>query len=178
MRGSLRTPALIFALAGLIGFARSSMDFFEPAYYSPSSPLDYSAAWLTSLFVGLIAIGLALWAHRSPIRRGSWMLAIAALAFLTAGVGNVLEDVYRMKVGGDLFFAGFIVFPALLIAGAATLTVKHRLRWSGLLFLALAVGVSNPDVGGWWLAAASLIAAAYWINSQPPPGTPGQATIT
>ncbi len=146
------------------------MDFFEPAYYSPSSPLDYSAAWLTSIFLALVAVGLALWAYRSPIRRGSWILGIGALGLMTSGVGNVLEDVYSMKIGGELFFAGFIAFPAVLIAGVAALTVKDPFRWSGLLFLALAAGIFNPDAGGWWLAAVSLIAAAYWINSQAPRG--------
>ena len=106
------------------------------------------------------------------------MLAIAALGLMTSAVGNVLEDVYGIKVGSELFFAGVIAFPALLIAGVSALTVKDPLRWAGLLFLALAIGVSNPDRGGWWLAGISLVAAAYWINSEAPPGTPGQRTIT
>ena len=143
--------------------ARQAIELTEPAYYDPVTGLDFAAAWLTSIAGGMTAFALLLWWRRTPIRRGSWLLLIAALGFALSAVGNVLGDVFDLAVGDDLYFAGAVGFGATLLAGVLALTVRNPYRWSGLFLIGYAAGFAVPDLGGLWLAGVSFVAMGYWI---------------
>lgn len=164
MSQSFRTVAGLFGLAGLLTLIRQVVELSDPAYYNPVTTLDYVAAWLTSIAVGTTAVALLVWWRRTPIRRGSWLLMIAGLTFAVSAAGNLLEDVFDLAIGGDLFTAGIVGFGATILAGVLALTVSDPYRWSGLFLIGYAAGLGFPDSGGLWLAGASLIGMAYWIT--------------
>ena len=163
MRESFRPVARSFGLAGVLTLARQAIELTEPAYYDPVTGLDFVAAWLTSIAVGMTAVALVMWWRRTPIRRASWLLLIGALGFGLSAVGNVLGDVFDLAFGDDLFFAGAVGFGATLLAGVLALTVRNPYRWSGLFLIGYSAGFAFPDLGGPWLGGVSLVAMGYWI---------------
>jgi hypothetical protein len=118
----------------------------------------------TSIAGGTVAAAFAMWWRRSPIRRRSWLLLVASLAWALAAVGNLLGDVFDMPIGETLWTAEGIAFGLTLVAGAVALTVDSRWRWSGLFLIGYAAGFGLPDSGGLWLSGVSLIAMALWID--------------
>ena len=168
MSSNLCGPAVLFGLAGALTLAREVVGLADPAYYDPVTGLDYAAAWLTSLAGGVAAVALFVWWRRSPVRRGAWLLVIAAVAFVMSAFGNLAGDVFDIEVGDTFWTAGIFGFGATILAGAAALTVNDPYRWSGLFLIGYAAGWSFPDAGGLWLAGTSLIAMAYWITRASP----------
>jgi hypothetical protein len=176
MGRNLRPAAVLFGAAGTLTLIRQLIQYTDPAYYDPVTNLDYAAAWLTSIAGATLAAALAVWWRRSPIRRGSWLLLAASLAWAVFAVGNVLGDVYDMPIDDTLWTAGGIAFGLTLVVGVVALTVDSPYRWSGLFLIGYAAGFGLPDSGGLWLSGASLVAMGYWIErtaaktyrSQPP----------
>jgi len=161
---NLRPVAALFGVAGVLTLIRQLIEHTDPAYYNPVTNLDYAAAWLTSIAGGTVAAAFAMWWRRSPIRRGSWLLLVASLAWALAALGNVLGDVFDMSIGETLWTAGGVAFGLTLAAGLVALTVNSPYRWSGLFLVGYAVGWGFPDSGGLWLSGVSLVAMAYWID--------------
>jgi hypothetical protein len=164
MGRNLRPVTVWFGAAGVLTLIRQLIQHTDPAYYNPVTNLDYAAAWLTSIAGGTVAVAMALWWRRSPIRRGSWLLVVASLAWALAALGNVLGDVFDMSIGETLWTAGGIAFGLTLLAGVVALTVNSPYRWSGLFLIGYAAGWAFPDSGGLWLSGVSLIAMAFWID--------------
>lgn len=164
MSRSVRTVAVLFGAAGVLTLIRQLIQLTDPVYYSPVTTLDYAAAWLTSIAGGTVAVAMALWWWRSPIRRGSWLLLVASLGWALSALGNLLGDVFDMSIGEGLWTAGIVGFGVTLVAGVVALTVNSPWRWSGLFLIGYAAGWGFPDSGGLWLSGVSLIAMAYWID--------------
>ena len=164
MGRNLRPAVVLFGTGGVLTLIRQLIQHTDPAYYDPVTNLDYAAAWLTSIAGGTVAAAFAMWWRRSPLRRGSWLLLVASLAWALAALGNVLGDVFDMSIGETLWTAGMIAFGLTLIAGAVALTVNSPWRWSGLFLIGYAAGWAFPDSGGLWLSGVSLIAMAFWID--------------
>jgi len=153
-----------FIAAGTLTTARAFLELTEPAYYSPESFLDYAAVILTSLaLLGFAGGLLSMWGRR-PIRRGSFLLLIAGLGITVEALGNFLEDVMDLEVGGHLYTIGGITGAiSLLIASIAVLTVGH-LRWVGVFLLATIAGSVFPDDGGQFVTGISLVGLGVWLR--------------
>ncbi len=164
MGRNLRPAAVLFGAGGVLTLIRQLIQHTDPAYYDPVTTLDYAAAWLTSIAGGTVAVAFAMWWRRSPLRRGSWLLLAASLAWALAALGNVLGDVFDMSIGETLWTAGMTAFGLTLVAGVVALTVNSPWRWSGLFLIGYAAGWGFPDSGGLWLSGVSLIAMAFWID--------------
>ena len=97
---ALKTVGLWFVAAGVLALLRAVIELAEPAYWSPESLLDYTAVILTSAASAVAAIALFLWWRATPIRRGSFLLLIAAIATAVGdSLGNLLEDVFDLEIG-------------------------------------------------------------------------------
>lgn len=164
MGRDLRPVAVSFVVAGVLTLIRQVIEYAEPSYYDPVATLDYAAAWLTSIAGGTVAAAFAMWWRRSPIRRGSWLLLAASLAWTLAALGSLLGDVLDMSIGETLWTAGVIAFGLTLVAGVVALTVNSPYRWSGLFLIGYAAGFGFPDSGGLWLSGAPLVAMGFWID--------------
>ena len=163
----------MFAIAGALSVTRQLVGLADPAYYDPVTPLDFAAAWLTSLATATAALAWAAWWRQTPIRRGSWLLPVAAAAYLASAVGNVLGDVFGLAdVGETLWTAGMVATLAALLSAALTLTVPHPGRWSGAFLAVYALGWGLPETGGMLIAGLALIATSLWINRTTLPSTP------
>jgi hypothetical protein len=161
---ALKSVGLWFVAAGVLVLLRAAIELAEPAYWSPVSLLDYTAAILSSVAWAVTAIALFLWWRATPIRRGSLLLLIAAIAIAVGdSLGNLLEDIFDLEIGEWLFSnVGQISPLALMAAGIVILTVRGTYRWTGL-FLLLAVAGSIPDNGGQFLSGISLVGLGYWL---------------
>ncbi len=162
---ALKTVGLWFVAAGVLVLLRALIELAEPAYWSPESLLDYTAVILTSAASAVAAIALFLWWRATPIRRGSFLLLIAAIATAVGdSLGNLLEDVFDLEIGEWLFSnVGQVSLLALMAAGIAILTVRGTYRWTGLFLLLSIAGAVFPDDGGQFLSGVSLLGLGYWL---------------
>jgi hypothetical protein len=153
-----------FVGAGILVVVRATIELAEPAYWNPSSVLDYSAALLTTVAWVVTGVAFILWWRTTPIRRGSLFLLVAGIGTAVSGIGNFLEDVLDLAVGEVLFtYGGEFGAYGVLLAAVSMLTVRHPLRWTALLLLAFLAGAIFPDSGGEFVSGASLIALGVWL---------------
>jgi hypothetical protein len=158
---ALKTVGLWFVAAGVLLLLRALIELAEPAYWSPVSLLDYTAAILSSVAWAVTAIALFLWWRATPIRRGSFLLLVAAIAIAVGdSLGNLLEDVFDLWIGEWLFTNVGQIGPfALMAAGIVILTVSGSYRWTGLFLLLYVAGAAFSDV----LSGIALVALGYWL---------------
>ena len=146
---------------------RAAMELSEPSYWNPVSLFDYAAVWLTSLAGFAVAIALVLWWRVTEVRRGAFLLPIAAVILLLNAIGNVLEDAFRLQIGADLYNIGGDAGPiAFMAAAILALSVAHPQRWSGAFLLGYVVGFMFPDNGGGFFSAVALLGMSYWLIRQ------------
>ena len=139
-------------LTALVGFM---VGLADPAYYAPETTLDYAAATLNTLGPVAAAVALFIWWKVVQVRRGVFLILIAAGSGLGYGVGNFLGDIAGWEPGDDLFFYGSAAFFfASFTAGVVVLTVRSNWRWSGLFLLAVAAGVGVDS---------ALVSAIGWL---------------
>lgn len=165
MTGSpVKAAGVWFVVAGVLTSVRAGMEIGEPAYFDPVTLLDYSAAVLSSVAWAATAVALFLWWLRSPLRRGSLLVLLAAVGIAVSSVGNLLEDVIEVEFGEVLFsLGGMTGAVATLVAAVAIITADQKLRWSGVFMVLLIAGSVFPDDGGQWLSGFSLLAWGWWI---------------
>ena len=158
---ALKTVGLWFVAAGALELLRALIELAEPAYYAPVTLLDYIAAILTSVAWAATAIALFLWWRATPIRRGSFLLVVAAVTTLLGdSLGNLLEDVFDLEIGEWLYLnVGQVSSWAVMAAGIVILTVRGTYRWTGLFLLLYLVGT----VVGEFLSGVSLLGLGYWL---------------
>jgi hypothetical protein len=163
---ALKTVGLWFVAAGVLALLRAVIELAEPAYWSPESLLDYTAVILTSAASAVAAVALFLWWRATPIRRGSFLLLVAAVTMLLGdSLGNLLEDAFDLEIGEWLFSnVGQVSLYALMAAGIVILTVRGTYRWTGLFLLLYIAGFTFPDDGGQFLSGISLLGLGYWIT--------------
>ena len=162
---ALKRVSLWFAAAGVLVLLRALLELAEPAYWSPVSLLDYTAAILSSVAWAATAVALFLWWRATPIRRGSFLLLVAAVTMLLGdSLGNLLEDVFDLEIGEWLFSnVGQVSLYAMMAAGIVILTVRGTYRWTGLFLLLYIAGFTFPDDGGQFLSGVSLLGLGYWL---------------
>ena len=166
VRGRFGTVVWWVAAAAVLWLARQLIGLSDPAYYDPVTVLDYAAAWMTSIAGVATAVALVMWWRISPVRWGRWIFLVAAAAFFLSAVGNVLGDVYDLEIGEALWTAGGLAVVTTVAAGLITLIWSSSARLSGLFLVVFAVSLGLPDVGGLWLAVASLLVVAYLLARQ------------
>ena len=160
-------PVLI--AAGLVWIARAGIEIiFQPDYWDPKTAVDYSAVVGTSLSYFLLALGiLAIYlriGEMSAWRRWPWRIGVIAGSFgaFLAGLGNIIEDWFRIPIFGYVYVLGVIVsLLGLILAGIAALGAKEISRWIGFLLLLCAVGWSQNERGGGFLVGIALILLAF-----------------
>jgi len=160
------TKQLAFAClgAGLVALLGLLVGLGDPAYYAPETTLDYAGAALNTMGPLATALAMVVWWKVIPVGRRALLIPIAATTAVLFGLGNFLEDIGGLEVGGDLFFyggAGF--FAASLAAGVIVLTAPTRWRWSGLVLVALGAGVAL-DSAVVWVAAWLAFALVLWTD--------------
>lgn len=171
------------ALAGFAFGARAAVNAFgEIRYWSPETPLEYTAVALLS--VAMAFLGATLWAVGSswathdhlPGRAAklSWFaVRTAAVAALVVSVSNFLEDYLRLRWFGLTFVIGGIaLLLGLLCATGLRLAAPRADKVEGILLMALTAGVVLLSFAMGVGAAALLLLAAYhaWFRDRRRPG--------
>lgn len=178
MINSLSKPTLwpkpALSLAGLAWLARAVIGLYRPDYWSPRTPLDYTAVVGTSLALILTAVGL--WdfyrQHPAPPGRAQvvWRvsLALTCLSALTIGLSNSIEDAFGVKELGNVWVIGSLaLFAGLLTAGLSAFWLPGALRWAGVLFLACALGLLFTEWNGQFGTGLALLALAVMKKTHP-----------
>jgi len=163
-RSDMRRVGWWFVAAGVLVTARAAIELMDPSYWSPVSFVDYSAvvgstvAWLvTSWAIFLLAL-------RPALRRARLVLIVGAVGTAVSAVGNLLEDLFDIPFGGELFsWGGMIGAIGVVVGGVLTLTANDRLRWSGLFLLAFIAGGVFPDDGGQFVSGVALLGLGGWL---------------
>jgi hypothetical protein len=167
------------ALAGFAFGARAAVNAFgEIRYWSPETPLEYTAVALLS--VAMLFLGATLWAlggfwatHDDLPGRAaklSWFaVRTAAVAAVLVAVSNFLEDYLRLRWFGLTFVIGALaLLLGLLCATGLRLAAPRVDKVEGILLLALTVGVVLLSFAMGVGAAALLLLAAYhaWFRDR------------
>lgn len=160
-----RSTVIWFAIAGIFAIGRWVLEFTDTRYYDPASILDYAAVTSQSAAGVATGIALLLLLRNPPVRRGAFLVAIAAVGAISQGLGNLFEDAFDVGAGEWGFVLGGIgMILALLAAGAAAVSVNSPLRGSGAFLL---VGATGGLLGHGLLAMGlSWIAFSIWITRQ------------
>ncbi|HEV7567315.1 MAG TPA: hypothetical protein VGO31_15320 [Microbacteriaceae bacterium] len=155
---------IAFSAAGALGVARGLIGYSNPAYWAPTTLLDWTSVITYTCFLTAAAVSLALLAvEQRPLSR--WPITAAAVGAAAAGAANALEDGFGVSQFGYLFVAGVAVMAGGLLLGGAALTVSRSgPRHLGLLLLAniAALALAFDDLGlilfgSTWLLTAALL---------------------
>ena len=150
----------------------------EIRYWSPETPLEYTAAALLS--VAMLFLGATLWAlgsvwatHDHLPRRAAklsrFAVRMAAVGAVLVSVSNCLEDYLRLRWFGLTFVMGSIaLLLGLLAATSLRLAAPGVDKIEGMLLLALTAGVVLLSFSMGVGAAALLLLAAYhaWFRDR------------
>ena len=141
-------------VAAGVAFLRFLVGLTDPTYYQPETFVDYSAALLTTGSAIATAVALWVWGSAQDRRVSTVLLRVAALAYVSWGLGNLVEDVVGWSWGDPLFvFGGMASVLVLVAAGIAILFTSRRWRWSGFVPFGLAAALAFDEM---------LIAAITW----------------
>jgi hypothetical protein len=153
----------VFASAGALGVLRGAIGYRHPAYWAPTTILDWTAVLTFTAFLLAVACALLVLVaeHRGATRL---CFALAAFGSALAGVANALEDGAGVPVGGYAFAAGILFMAAgLLVAGILGARPSSRPRWFGPLLLAnVAVLAVWFDTAGLAFFGTTWILLAAW----------------
>lgn len=160
----MRRVAWWFVVAGVLVTGRAAIELTSPSYWSPVSVLDYSAVAGTTIAWLVTALAVVLLAGTPQLRRARLALLVAAAGTAISAVGNLLEDLFGVALGGDLFsWGGMIGAISLLVGVLLVLTVKDRLRWSGIFLAVFIAGGIFPDDGGQFVSGVALLGLGGWM---------------
>lgn len=168
-----------FVAAGVLVTGRAAVELTSPSYWSPVSVLDYSAVAGTTIAWLVTAWAIVLLARTTQLKRARLALLIAAVGTAISAVGNLLEDMFDIPFGGDLFsWGGMIGAIGLLVGAGLVLSVNDRLRWSGLFLATFIAGGIFPDDGGQFLSGVALLGLGGWLwaSHREPQPLPSAAT--
>ena len=167
------------ALAGFAFGARTAVSAFgEIRYWSPETPLEYTAVALLSL--ATLFLGATLWALGSfwathdqlpgrAAKLSRFAVRLAAIAAVLVSVSNFLEDYLRLRWFGLTFVIGGIgLLLGLLCATGLRLAAPRVDKVEGILLLAMTVGVVLLSFAMGVGATALLLLAAYhaWFRDR------------
>ena len=147
-----------FAVVGALGVVRGGIGYAHPAYWEPTTRLDWAAIMTFSALLATLAFAMLLVANEQR-GVGRWALLVGAAGAALASVANALEDGLGLSRFGYPFAAGTALLVIGLLTGGILLSVSRTgSRWLGLLFLgdvaALALAFDNTGLvalGSTWL---------------------------
>lgn len=167
-RDSVLLGRIVFALVGGLWCMRSLQAFTDPNFTDPESGADWWAVISFSLAFAVLPAGLILLvrlSHRGGRTTGV-LLAIAALAAVTAAIANVIEDGAGVDAAGNVYFVSTIlVLPTMI--GLAGVLLASRPRWPGVVVAGTLVGMLNLELGGGVLVLLVWVAAALAVGRRP-----------
>ncbi|WP_457966129.1 hypothetical protein M1E17_06050 [Arthrobacter sp. D1-29] len=174
-----RFVAVAAALAGFAFGVRGVLNTLgEIRYWSPETPLEYTAVALLS--VAMLFLSAALWALGSfwathdhlPGQAAQWSrfaVRVAAVAAVLVSVSNFLEDYLRLRWFGLTFVMGSIaLLLGLLAAIVLRLAAPGVDKVEGILLVALTAGVVLMSFAMGVGSASLLLLAAYhaWFRDR------------
>lgn len=173
-RGTMRAPTLIrwgglVAIGdGILWLLRAAVALSEPAYWDASSGADYLAvAAYSAALLGLLPALLALhgrqWGRAG--RPGTWGFAAACVGAAAAGIGNLVEDWFRVEFAGPmLYLPGVLLLSAgLLLLGVATIRAQLLPRWCGWTLIASLLGLLLIERGGGFVVGLVWVALGFFF---------------
>ncbi|MEK6721743.1 MAG: hypothetical protein AABZ33_13900 [Chloroflexota bacterium] len=145
----------IWLLTGAVWAARSLVGFADPAYWNPTTTLDWIAVWLFSACWLTLAPAVILLARLVPARPVRAVAVVVAIAALLAGVANGIEDGLGVKSWGTFYVLGSMTA---WLGWLALVVTFARARRSRLAWLAGGVVVSFLlfNVGGGFVTLLAL----------------------
>ena len=145
----------VWLLTGAAWAARSLVGFADPAYWNPTTTLDWIAVWLFSACWLTLAPAAILLGRLVPARPVRVVATIVAVAALLAGVANGIEDGFGVKSWGTFYVLGSMTALLGLVALAVTFRQAgmSRLAW---LAGGLVVSFLLFNVGGGFLTLVAL----------------------
>ena len=140
---------------------------FAPNYWSATRFIDYVAIGLYSGGLFLLAVALAAIHARQPRRGGLFERAaflVAIVGASLAGVGDFVEDGFRVAAAAWVFFCGMLLLgTGLLLFGIATVLARVLpIACGGLVLLSL--GVAYPLGGLWSNWGGTVLFGLVWIT--------------
>lgn len=160
----------VWLVTGLAWASRSLMALADPDYWEPASALDWSAVWLFSIALVLLAPSVLLMARLAPTRLVVTCATIVAIGAVSGGVANALEDGLGMPSLGTLYVVGVMVAWLGLVPLAVAFGLAHATRLAGLCVV-LGVGILLINAGGSVLvliALGSLAIRPAWFATRGP----------
>lgn len=170
----MRAPALIrwgglaAIVDGLLWLLHAAVALSGPAYWDASSGADYLAVALYSAaLLGLLPALLALHAEQwgRAGRLGTWGFAAACVGAAAAGIGNLVEDWFRVEFAGlALYLPGVLLLTiGLLLLGVATLRAQLLPRWCGWALVASLLGLVLIERGGDFVIGLAWVALGSFL---------------
>lgn len=158
---SRRPHRSAFAVAGALAVVRGGIGYAHPAYWEPTTSLDWAAVITFSALLAALAAAMLVVANdQRGIMR--WPFVLGAVGAALASVANALEDGIGLSRFGYPFAAGTALMVVSLLAGGVVLLIfRAGSRRLGLLFLvdvaALAIAFDDTGLvilGSTWLLLA------------------------
>lgn len=153
----LAARVVILALTGTTWAARSIQEvLLHPDYVDPVSDSDWLSIWLYTAAWLLTAVSLLIFREVAGDNR-ILRLAIAsvAIASLTTGVANAIEDAFEVAGFGLVYVAAVLVagLGMLVLAGMTLFADSRRLAFvpalGGLAAISMVVGGGVLALAGW-----------------------------
>lgn len=170
----MRAPALIrwggvaAIVDGLLWLLHAVVALSEPAYWDASSGVDYLAvasysAALLGLLPALLALHVQQWGRAG--RLGTWGFAAACVGAAASGIGNLVEDWFRVEFAGlVLYLPGVLLLTiGLLLLGVATIRAHLLPRWCGWALVAGLLGLVLIEWGGDFVVGLVWVVLGFFL---------------
>ena len=150
---SLQASGVVAVVDGLLWILHAGVGRSDPVYWQPTSGADYLAvalfsAALLGLLPPLLTLHLQQRGHSGRV--GAWAFAAAFLGAAAAGIGNLLEDWFGIRlIGLVLYLPGSLLLSVGLVRlGVAPIKAKVVPRWCGWALIVGLLGFLVVSVGG------------------------------
>jgi hypothetical protein len=165
---------IVWMATGGLWAGRSMLEFADPDYWDPVTALDWSAVWMFSAALIMLAPSALLLGRLAPTARVMITATVVAAGALVAGLANGIEDGLGLNGFGVVYVIGFVVAWLGLAGLAVAFAIDGRLRLaalSGALFL----GTALLTMGGGVIILGAFcgvsLAPRWFLATSPAPAT-------
>lgn len=169
------TSRIVWLLTGVVWAAHSLIGFADPNYWDPVTALDWSAVWVFSAALLLLAPSVLLLGRLASSRESMIAATVVASGAVVAGVANAVEDGLGVEAVGVLYVIGILTAGFALLWPLAVTLGKAGSSRLAMLSVALFVGVVLATLGGGVVVLCGLGAAAVaprWFEQSRPEANP------